>query len=381
MNRLILTGTPLQNNLTELWSLLNFLLPEIFEDLAVFESWFNINELQRKEGTEKLLKQEEDKQVLKMLRDILKPFMLRREKVDVCFDIPCKKEVIVYAPLTELQYDLYKAVLNYDLQVLSKIEEPETIIPTVDGKRPKRRCVLKNVYGSNENRFLNKMSLSSKTSSQKSDNINGWETMKLEDQKMLSKWKQYTDVSERNQDFLINIKCGNRSKCHHVSTVLYFRLSYFCNVTCIILVTMYKRIVNHPYLIHCPLDSTGLPKIDEDLIRSSGKLLVLDAMLPKLKAQGHKVLLFSTMTMILDMIENYLSLRDYNYVRLDGKIDIAARKESIDSFNNDSDIFIFLISTRAGGIGLNLASADTVIIYDSDWVCIEYIHKFFMLAI
>lgn len=135
-----------------------------------------------------------------------------------------------------------------------------------------------------------------------------------------------------------------------------------------ILVPMYKRIVNHPYLVHYPLDPVGLPKIDNDLIRSSGKLLVLDAMLAKLNARGHKVLLFSTMTMILDMIEDYLSLRDYNYVRLDGGIKIENRKENIKTFNNDPDMFLFLISTRAGGVGLNLASADTVIIYDSDWV-------------
>jgi len=117
------------------------------------------------------------------------------------------------------------------------------------------------------------------------------------------------------------------------------------------------------------LHSNGLPKIDEDLVRASGKLLVLDVMLAKLKVRDHKVLLFSTMTTILDMIENYLSLRDYNYVRLDGTTKIDTRKENIYNFNNDSNIFLFLISTRAGGVGLNLASADTVIIYDSDWVC------------
>ena len=131
---------------------------------------------------------------------------------------------------------------------------------------------------------------------------------------------------------------------------------------------MYKKIVNHPYLVHCPLNSTGLPKIDNDLIRSSGKLLVLDAMLAKLKMRGHKVLLFSTMTMILDMIEDYLTLRDYNYVRLDGTTKIEVRKQNIATFNNDPDMFLFLISIRAGGIGLNLMSADTVIVYDSDWV-------------
>lgn len=134
------------------------------------------------------------------------------------------------------------------------------------------------------------------------------------------------------------------------------------------LVMLYKRIVNHPHLVHCPLDDVGLPKVDDDLIKSSGKLLVLDAMLAKLKVQGHKVLLFSTMTMILDLIEDYLTLRDYNYVRLDGSTAIETRKKNINKFNNDPDTFLFLISTRSGGVGLNLMSADTVIIYDSDWV-------------
>lgn len=131
---------------------------------------------------------------------------------------------------------------------------------------------------------------------------------------------------------------------------------------------MYKKIVNHPYLVHCPLDSVGLPKVDEDLVRSSGKLLVLDAMLARLKAQGHKVLLFSTMVMILNMIENYLSLREYKYVTLHGRDKIEVREKNIATFNNDEDVFLFLISIRAGGIGLNLAAADTVIIYDCDWV-------------
>lgn len=133
-------------------------------------------------------------------------------------------------------------------------------------------------------------------------------------------------------------------------------------------VTMYKKIVNHPYLVHCPLNDAGLPKIDEDLINNSGKLLVLDAMLKKLKAGGHKVLLFSTWTQILDMIEDYLELRDYRYCRLDGNRKIEDRKENIKLFNSDPNVFLFLVSTRAGGVGLNLAAADTVIIYDSDWV-------------
>ncbi|XP_043525884.1 lymphoid-specific helicase-like [Frieseomelitta varia] len=323
MNRLLLTGTPLQNNLAELWSLLNFLLPEIFDDLAVFESWFNAKDHQGDEATKKFLKLEEEKRILSILREILQPFLLRREKSDVCLDIPPKKELIVYAPLTELQHNLYKTILNHDIDQLNNIGQ-DLITYTEDGKRPKRKSVLRNM-----DNVMNTRRDSETYKNKKFENEN------------LLMWEKYTDVTDLNRDFLIKIRS------RHVS--------------------LYKKIVNHPYLIHHPLGLDLLPKIDEELVRSSGKLLVLDAMLARLKQQGHKVLLFSTMTTILDIIEDYLSLRDYKYVRLDGKFKFLEREENIHNFNTNSEIFLFLISIRAGGVGLNLVGADTVIIYDSDW--------------
>lgn len=206
MNRLILTGTPLQNNLAELWSLLNFLLPEIFDDLAVFESWFDVKELE-KEGTEKILKQEEEKRVLSSLREILKPFMLRRTKAEVNLNIPPKKELIIYAPLTELQHELYKAVLNYDLETLSKIEKPNLIIQSTDNKKLRRKAFLRSKYGSTSNDFESEISLS--TSSQEIENNNDTDkckTMESTDKQKLSIWKQYTDVTERNMEFLVRIQ-------------------------------------------------------------------------------------------------------------------------------------------------------------------------------
>lgn len=206
MNRLILTGTPLQNNLSELWSLLNFLLPDFFDDLDTFESWFDVEELQCQDGTEKLLKQEKEKRVLLSLREILKPFMLRRIKNDVCLDIPPKKELVVYAPLTELQHDLYKGVLNYDLQMLSKIEKPDLILSTVNGERPKRLCVLKKSIGKNSENALQEIE---------------------NDQNGLSKWKQYTDVTERNRDFFVPIMSLHcRCKCCPISNTIFTR-TYF----------------------------------------------------------------------------------------------------------------------------------------------------------
>lgn len=243
MNRLILTGTPLQNNLAELWSLLNFLMPDIFDDLTVFESWFDVKELQHQKGTEKLLKQEEEKKVLMTLREILKPFMLRRVKTDVCLEIPPKKELVVYAPLTQLQHDLYRAVLNYDLQTLSKIEEPDPIIPSIDDKRSQRKCVLRKKQKYVFEKFSNITSDSSVNSSLETDieyeNHNDMKReVKSEDRQDLSMWKQYTDVTERNKDFFINIKFGNRGKVARITLnktrahihILYFLIRFIFHV-------------------------------------------------------------------------------------------------------------------------------------------------------
>lgn len=348
-NRLLLTGTPLQNDLAELWSLLNFLLPEIFDDLAVFESWFNLKELMHNEGTEKMLKQEEEKHILSSLREILQPFMLRREKSDVHLNIPPKKELIVYAPLTHLQLNLYKASLNRDIHSKTISQDP-IILPETDHGKPKRKCVLRNATNYYDS-YTSDQSTSHSVSPNKDDenefsliNSLSWrtESEKARMQEDLSMWKQYADVTEQNHEYLLRMVIPNRW-------------------------LTYKKIVNHPYLLHYPLDLAGRPKIDNDIIKSSGKLMVMDAMLEKLKSRGHKVLLFSTMTMILDLIETYLSLRDYDYVRLDGNSKIEERSKDIQRFNTDPNLFLFLISTKAGGTGLNLAAADTVIIYDCDW--------------
>ena len=97
-------------------------------------------------------------------------------------------------------------------------------------------------------------------------------------------------------------------------------------------------------------------------------MALLDKLLPKLKAQGSRVLLFSQMTRLLDILEDYMRFKGYQYCRLDGQTKGLDREEAIDSFNApDSEKFVFLLSTRAGGLGLNLATADIVVLYDSDW--------------
>ena len=111
-NRLLLTGTPLQNNLSELWSLLNFLLPDIFDDLDSFQNWFNFNDLKEKEGHHAWLEEEKKVGIVASLHAILKPFLLRRIKADVETNLPPKREYILYAPLTRSQKDLYGMILD-----------------------------------------------------------------------------------------------------------------------------------------------------------------------------------------------------------------------------------------------------------------------------
>ena len=124
-----------------------------------------------------------------------------------------------------------------------------------------------------------------------------------------------------------------------------------------------RKVCNHPFLFR-----SDAWTVDESLIRSSGKFLLLDSMLPKLKAAGHRVLLFSQMTALMDLLEDFFRYRSYEFLRLDGSTAADERERRMARFNDPSSpAFVFLLSTRAGGLGLNLASADTVVIFDSDW--------------
>uniref|UniRef100_W8APB8 Chromatin-remodeling ATPase INO80 n=1 Tax=Ceratitis capitata TaxID=7213 RepID=W8APB8_CERCA len=105
----------------------------------------------------------------------------------------------------------------------------------------------------------------------------------------------------------------------------------------------------------------------QTLVSDAGKLAVLDSLLTRLKAQGHRVLIYSQMTKMIDLLEEYMWHRKHRYMRLDGSSKISARRDMVADFQTREDIFVFLLSTRAGGLGINLTAADTVIFYDSDW--------------
>ncbi|XP_056327247.1 lymphoid-specific helicase [Danio aesculapii] len=326
-NKLLLTGTPLQNNLSELWSLLNFLLPDVFDDLKSFESWFDISTITS--DAENIVANEREQNILHMLHQILTPFLLRRLKSDVTLEVPPKKEIVVYAPLTNKQEAFYMAIVNKTIAKLLGQEKDESApAPLTPSGRPKRR-------------------------SRKVVNYSEPNTDSMKDlEKYLEKVQQELD-SQASSTPVVNV---------------FMPVDAQVNLKLQNILMLLKRCCNHAYLIEYPLDpTTGDFKIDEQLVEASGKFLILDRMLPELKKRGHKVLIFSQMTSILDILMDYCYLRGYEYSRLDGSMSYADRDENMKKFSSDPEVFLFLLSTRAGGLGINLTSADTVIIFDSDW--------------
>nr|XP_044997775.1 lymphoid-specific helicase isoform X2 [Jaculus jaculus] len=320
-NKLLLTGTPLQNNLSELWSLLNFLLPDVFDDLKSFESWFDITSLS--ETAEDIIAKEREQNVLHMLHQILTPFLLRRLKSDVALEVPPKREVIVYAPLSNKQEVFYTAIVNRTIASMFGSSEKEAVELSTTG-RPKRR-------------------------SRKSINYCQTDEFPNELEKLISQIQPEVERERAVVEVNIPAEAEVNLKLQNIMMLL-------------------RKCCNHPYLIEYPIDpATQEFKVDEELVANSGKFLILDRMLPELKKRGHKVLLFSQMTRMLDILMDFCHLRNFSFSRLDGSMSYSEREKNIYNFNTDPDVFLFLVSTRAGGLGINLTAADTVIIYDSDW--------------
>ncbi|XP_062090362.1 ATP-dependent helicase BRM isoform X2 [Humulus lupulus] len=273
--RLLLTGTPLQNDLKELWSLLNLLLPEVFDNRKAFHDWFS-KPFQREAPTQNAeddwLETEKKVIIIHRLHQILEPFMLRRRVEDVEGSLPPKVSIILKCRMSAIQSAVY-----------DWIKSTGTI--RVDPEDERRRVQKNPIYTA----------------------------------------KVYKTLNNRCMEL--------RKTCNH-------------------------PLLNYPYY-------SDLSK--EFIVRSCGKLWIMDRILIKLQRTGHRVLLFSTMTKLLDILEEYLQWRRLVYRRIDGTTSLEDRESAIVDFNSPgSDCFIFLLSIRAAGRGLNLQSADTVIIYDPD---------------
>ncbi|XP_031401570.1 protein CHROMATIN REMODELING 5 isoform X2 [Punica granatum] len=257
-NKLLITGTPLQNSVEELWALLHFLDPDKFRSKEDFvQNYKNLSSFNENE--------------LANLHMELRPHILRRVIKDVEKSLPPKIERILRVEMSPLQKQYYKWILERNFHDLNK-------------------------------------------------GVRG------------------------NQVSLLNI------------------------------VVELKKCCNHPFLFESADHGYGGDWVTGDssklerIILSSGKLVILDKLLVRLHETKHRVLIFSQMVRMLDILAEYMSLRGFQFQRLDGSTKAELRQQAMDHFNAPgSDDFCFLLSTRAGGLGINLATADTVIIFDSDW--------------
>lgn len=256
--RLLLTGTPLQNNITELWVLLNFLEPSQFDSFDDFHTSFGDLKTQTQ---------------VQELQQKIAPYILRRVKEDVEKSIPPKEETIIEVELTTMQKRYYRAIYERNRSYL------------------------------------------------------------------------YKGLTGSGLPSLINIQMQLRKCC------------------------------NHPFLIKGvsdrELEGIEYDNVEEQMkktLEASGKFVLVSKLLPKLKREGHKVLIFSQFIHQLDLLQQYCESQGFGCERLDGTVSGHARQSAIDRFSRPhSKSFVFLLSTRAGGVGINLIAADTVIIFDSDW--------------
>ncbi len=347
-NRLLLTGTPLQNNLAELWSLLNFLLPDIFDDLEVFQRWFDASEMiQDGDGEDVKLGHDEQHRlsIVSNLHNILRPFLLRRLKVDVETDLPPKREYIINCEMSALQRQYYHAALNRNLAsfVESQIEQ---------GGSKKRNGSTDSTASRKKPYDISALRKRSRAA------VNDEEEDEDDDEGFLAKLAEEADYSFDPEGE------GTLTATKSSSVPVEMKNLKLQN-----LFMQLRKVCNHPYLFFHPYNpKTNLLKIDEELVQSSGKLVILDQLLTALLAKKHRVLIFSQMTGMLDLLEDFLSMREIQFCRIDGSTSQPQREEELAQFRAPrSAIPVFLLSTRAAGLGINLVAADTVIFFDSDW--------------
>jgi ATP-dependent DNA helicase len=381
-NRLLITGTPLQNNIAELWSLLHFLLPEVFNDLDSFEGWFDFSSvLEDKTNSDgKAVKRKNN--LVSTMHAILKPFLLRRVKTDVESSLPKKREYILYAPLTAEQKDLYREILSGTSRNYLEgkaVERIEARSRTASLKRKAndsgRSTPAKSIRPSRDSTPASAASTTGPVRRGRKAAPTSYKD--ISDREFNSKLRRLEngedDSTDVNEYDTISISSSEQEEISRAQNLKAAKKEIAAKK--LQNPIMQARLAcNSPHNFYWPWpwhhlsDETDAPDVDETLVTASGKMLLLDRLLPRLFSLGHKVLIFSQFKTTLDIIQAYASdLRGWACCRIDGSISQAERSEQIKAFNTDPEFKLFLLSTRAGGQGINLVAADTVILFDSDW--------------
>jgi len=374
----LLTGTPIQNNLYELWSLMNFIMPELFKDVDGFKHVFRMFKIGDESENKRIILEEQRNKIVTKLHQILQPFLLRREKSIIEDLMPNKEEKIVYVKMTPNQEEVYKSILDRSISKnYSEISLQNTLMQL-------RKC-------------CNHVELFNKNMSER----------------MLKEFEEHHKAVEDEQKKLQEAKLGLEFNKRKKDAPFVYDQSFIQNSTQSLLQTtnpnptqtntttfqtcqtipqptittntstaatdtthtdspdlQYQR--RTEYMVLKAKQKTlyeinqNRMKLVANWINGSGKMILLDRLLRQLYKRKHKVLIFSQMTRMLDIIEHYLCLINYQYCRIDGSLSWKDRQQEMKDFNNKK-VFCFLLSTRAGGLGLNLAKANRVILFDSDW--------------
>ncbi|CAN8101968.1 unnamed protein product [Discula destructiva] len=425
-SRFLITGTPLQNNLKELWSLLHFLMPNIFTDWEAFESWFDFSDLQDEEGTERFVEDKSNHDLVKKIHTVLQPLLLRRVKADVAQHLPKKREYVLYAPMTKEQTDLYNILGDKNVDTRAYLEKKliDKLAGTTNTPAGPRAATPRSSRATSVKTDQSTPGPTSKNGSS-AGNGNVFDTMMSGKRKpgrpaksgatkkrkepptteapipktakstgagtspratrtaKVAARKRVYKLEESDDDFLSDDEFEARLRAHadsqHSETpvvretpeeieraaTLELAKKQISKKRLENPMMQLRQVCNSPLNFYDPFpNGDGL---DETIITSSGKMLLLDRMLPFLFERDHKVLIFSQFKTQLDILTDYCEFRGFNACRIDGTVHQKERAEQIALFNEDPDFKIFLLSTRAGGQGINLASADTVILFDSDW--------------
>ncbi|XP_077417635.1 SWI/SNF-related matrix-associated actin-dependent regulator of chromatin subfamily A containing DEAD/H box 1A isoform X1 [Vanacampus margaritifer] len=297
-HRLLLTGTPLQNNLLELMSLLNFIMPSMFSSTTVqLSKMFSMKSQEDQSQFEK--------ERISEAKRIMKPFILRRVKNEVLKQLPNKEEKVEFCSMSEKQQVLYQALWT-KLKASTTSEKRELTNVMMHLRKMANHPLLHRQYYTTEKlKAMSKLMLKEPTHHDANAELIQEDMEVMSDFELHRLCQQYTSIS-----------------------------SY---------------------------------QLDSSLLLDSGKFSWLAEKLASLKDKGDRVVLFSQFTMMLDIVEVLMKHLNHRYIRLDGSTPIADRIVLIDQFNNDADLFVFLLSTRAGGLGINLTSANVVILHDIDW--------------